>query len=364
VTRGEQYFWPIAGGGSLIAAQAAVIGLLLANRARRRRAERSLSERVSFEILLSGLSTAMAHLPPGEVRAEIDRGLRRIGEHLHLDRATLTEVSAEIGGCRLTHAWVGAGAAPIPIGFDRDRFPWVTDCIDRGEIVHVARLGDLPAAAAVDRSSFGERGIRSSVVVPLLAAGRVIGALAFSTVHREREWSPELLPRFRLIAGMFSNGLVRARGEAELQRLRSELAHMGRVTTSGELTASLAHELRQPLTAILSNAETAQELVAEVARGMVAPEGLEEILTDIVEDSKRAGEVICRLRSLLRKSEPERRPLEVNEVIWGVIRLVRSDAIIRHASVGLELAPKLPLVNADRVQVQQVMLNLIMNGLV
>jgi hypothetical protein len=68
VTRGEQYFWPIAGGSSLIAVQAALIGLLLANRARRRRVERSLSERLSFEMLLSVLSTAMAHLPSGEVR--------------------------------------------------------------------------------------------------------------------------------------------------------------------------------------------------------------------------------------------------------------------------------------------------------
>ena len=74
-----------------------------------------------------------------------------------------------------------------------------------------------------------------------------------------------------------------------------------------------------------------------------------------MEDSERAGEVIWRPRSFLRKSEPERRPLQVNEVIRGVIRLVQSDAIIRHTTVCLELESELPLVNADRVQVQQVL---------
>ena len=244
VTLWEQYRWHVVGGGVLIAGEAILIGLLMGNRARRRRAERSLSERLSFEMLLSEISTAMALVAPGDVGTGIDAALRWLGHQLHLDRVTLTEVSPETGGGRLTHAWSAAGATPMPIGCDRDRFPWVTARIDRGEIVHVARLAALPDAAAVDRSSFVQQGIRSSVVVPLIAGNRVMGALALSAIHREREWSSELVQRLQLIAGLFADGLVHARGEAELQRLRSELTHMGRVTTSGELTASLAHELR------------------------------------------------------------------------------------------------------------------------
>jgi signal transduction histidine kinase len=356
----ERDRWHVVGGASLIAAQAALIGVLMAQRARRRRAERSQSDRLRFEILLSDLSAMFADLPSREVRGGIGGALRRIGEHLGVDRATLTEGPVEPGPPRITHSWATAGGPPLPVGFDRDRFPWVAARIERGEVVRFSRLAELPDGAAEDRSSYAQLGVRSSVVIPLVARDTVMGTLTFSTVRRGRDWPDELVPRLQLIAGIFSTGLVRMRGEAEVQRLRRDLTHVGRVTTMGELTASLAHELRQPLTAILSNAETAQELLAS---GEGHRDELGEILSDIVEDDKRAGEVIRRLRSLLDKGELERQTLDLNEVIGEAIRLVQSDAIIRNMALDLELEPRLPPVLADRVQVQQVLLNLIMNGL-
>ena len=356
----KRYRWHVAGVASLIAAQAALIGVLLAQRARRRRAERSLADRLRFEMLLSDLSAMFADPPSSAVRGGIEGALRSVGEHLGVDRATLTEVPSEPGPPRLTHSWTTAGGPPLPVGFDRDRLPWVTARIERGEVVRFSRLADLPDEAAVDRSSYAHRGVRSSVVIPLVARDTIMGTLAFSAVRRGRDWPDELVQRLQLVAGIFSAGLVRMRGEAEMQRLRRDLTHAGRVTAIGELTASLAHELRQPLTAILSNAETAQELLSS---GEGHRDELGEIMADIVEDDKRAGEVIRRLRSLLDKGELERQPLDLNEVTREVIRLVHSDAIIRNMALDLELEPRLPPVLADRVQVQQVLLNLIMNGL-
>jgi C4-dicarboxylate-specific signal transduction histidine kinase len=151
----------------------------------------------------------------------------------------------------------------------------------------------------------------------------------------------------------------RRRAEREAARQRDELAHLARVTTLGELSGSLAHELNQPLTAILSNAQAGQRLLE---RGDAAPEAMREILADIVEDDRRAGEVIRRLRSLLQKGEVQRTPVAVNAIVQDVLHLMRSDFINRNVTVVADLAPGMPLVQGDRIQLQQVVLNLLVNA--
>ena len=151
----------------------------------------------------------------------------------------------------------------------------------------------------------------------------------------------------------------RKRSEAALLRQRSELAHLSRVAMLGELSGSMAHELNQPLTAILSNAQAAQRFLA----GEEADLGeVRDILADIVAEDKRAGEIIRRLRLLLKKGEVQHQPLNVNEVVQEVLKLVRSDLVNQNVTTQTELAPDLPVVHGDRVQLQQVLLNLVMNG--
>jgi len=152
----------------------------------------------------------------------------------------------------------------------------------------------------------------------------------------------------------------RKRAEAEAQRSRQELAHFTRVSTIGELTASLAHELNQPLTGILTNAQAARRFLDATPPDLGE---IRSILRDIVEDDKRAGEVIQRLRDLLRKGESEFRPLDLNALIRDVARLLGSDTIIRNVALTLDFAPDLPIVTGDRVQLQQVVLNLLLNAM-
>jgi PAS domain S-box-containing protein len=151
----------------------------------------------------------------------------------------------------------------------------------------------------------------------------------------------------------------RKRSEMEISQQRNELAHLSRVTMLGELSGSLAHELNQPLTAILSNAQAAQRLLA---RADVDLDEVREILTDIVSDDKRAGEVIHGLRVLLKQGESRHQPLDLNAVVRDVIRLVRSELLNHGVILTTELAPVLPTVVGDRVQLQQVLLNLVVNG--
>lgn len=151
----------------------------------------------------------------------------------------------------------------------------------------------------------------------------------------------------------------RKRAEEALRSAQAELAHANRLATMGQLTASVAHEVSQPIAATLINAQAALRWLG------AQPPNLNEvrqILGQITSDSKRAGDVIGRIRALIKKAPPRTERLEINEVILEVIALTRGQAIQNGVSVRTQLAEGLPLVQADRVQLQQVMLNLIINA--
>lgn len=166
--------------------------------------------------------------------------------------------------------------------------------------------------------------------------------------------------RPRTACGVSIDVTQRKEAEQALQEQRTELAHLSRVTMLGELSGSLAHELNQPLTAILSNAQAAQRFIA---RPDLDKEELGEILQDIVEADQRAGEVIRSLRALFKKGQVERQVVNLNAIISDVLKLVRSDALNRRVTVQTDLDPREPSVVADPVQLQQVLLNLILNAI-
>jgi len=156
---------------------------------------------------------------------------------------------------------------------------------------------------------------------------------------------------------------ARRQAEMETRHLRDELAHVSRVTTLSELSGSLAHELNQPLAIILSNAQAAQRLLARNPPDLAE---VREIITDIINADRRAGEVITRLRALLKHSEPEWKPLSIPAIIDEVLTLMRSDFIARGVTVARpagppELAPAL-VISGDLVTLQQVFLNLFTNA--
>jgi PAS domain S-box-containing protein len=142
--------------------------------------------------------------------------------------------------------------------------------------------------------------------------------------------------------------------------MQMELAHANRVAAVGQLTASIAHEVIQPIAATITNAETALRLLG---RGSSHLTEVQEALTDIVNDGVRAAEVVKRIRALTKKAPPRKDRLEVNGLILEIIELTRGEAAKHGVSILTELADLLPVVEADRVQLQQVLLNLIVNAL-
>jgi signal transduction histidine kinase len=169
-----------------------------------------------------------------------------------------------------------------------------------------------------------------------------------------------MLAQAALIAALLVQHARRRRAELALQRHRGELFHAARLATMGELTASIAHEVNQPLGAILANVDAADMLLES---GNVPREALREILADVRRDDLRASDVIRRLRALLAKHETARELFDVNETIAEVQQLLAAEVRRRDAEVETVLDRGLPKVSGDRVQLQQVMLNLVVNAM-
>ena len=300
----------------------------------RKRMELSLADRLRFHRLLSHLSARLGNTRTVDLDRELHTALRRIVDFAAVDRGTIVEFADRAEDCR---SWA--------IGDPLDH-----ECAAR--LLDRVRTGEEAAGISLG----GER----QVAVPLRAGGRVLGAVMLATDSIGGEWPDAFMEQLRLFGEIVANALAAARAERESGRLRQELAHIGRVSALGELTGSLAHELNQPLTAILNNAEVAQQhLEADV----IDVAKLQDILSDIVADDKRAAGVIRRLRTMLKKGELEHLPLDVNDIVREVTDLVRTDTILRDIPARLELGAGLPMVRGDRAQLQQVVLNLVLNGL-
>ena len=175
--------------------------------------------------------------------------------------------------------------------------------------------------------------------------------------YRWLEWVSS--PAGNLIYAAARDITTRKQAEQEASEARRELTRMDRLSRMGELVASLAHELNQPLTAILSSAQAALRFLQSATPDLHL---FRTILQHIVEDDKRAAAVITSLRSLVKRGERKMERVNINEVLESVLTLFRSEAIIRNVEIETDCASSLPLVDGDKVQLQQVILNIMMNA--
>src|ERR1700682_1691336 len=160
--------------------------------------------------------------------------------------------------------------------------------------------------------------------------------------------------------GAVTDVTARKRAEEELHEAQAGLAHVTRVTALGELAASIAHEVNQPLAAVVANAAASLRWLDRETPNLDEARGT---VRSIIKDGSRAGEVIQRVRGLVNKTPGQKAPLHLNEVVDEVITLVQHELFSHRVLLRLELAPALPLVLADRLQLQQVILNLVVNGI-
>src|SRR5512145_2032579 len=302
---------------TVVAAQALLIAWLVLERRRQRRIERALQQRLDFEILVTELSSSLNLLGAAERSAFVTRWLQRLGACLEVDRVSLLPAANSRHGVLplgLGTAWGSASVYPTT------DFPALTALVARGEVVRFGSLEVLPPALASDAPAFRRNGVESAVLVPVRHNGAVLGALALGT-GRERSWPGTLVERLEFVGAILaravSGGGGSGAGAREAAATRShptnggapkpvghpalvfdphhenEIARFARVRTLGGFALSLAHELNQPLSAILANAQAARRFLADPNPPI---DEVRSIIDDIDADDQRAGELIHAMR--------------------------------------------------------------------
>lgn len=308
--------------------------------------------------LLAEISSKLVALPSEQMDDAIEDTLRLIVGTLEIDRSTLWQITDDRAGLMPSHHWQQSECPPLSPKLDAAALlPWSHGKVMRGEAFHFNCLEELPAEAARDVEAFRLRGPVANVTVPLFCNGGVFGAMTFGRLSHPRRWSRDEIDALQLIAGMFGGILCRRRAEFRAEQLRSELARVSRASMLGEFAANIAHELNQPLAAILGNAQAARRFLS---KGLMDPVELTEILDDIIRDDKRANDVILNLRHLLEGTGSTRETCCVNALVTETCGFLRK----RPASerIVVKLAVRELQVRAAPAEIQQVLINLVRNA--
>ena len=314
--------------------------------------------RLAFERLLAELASDFADVPSAGVAAEIERALRRLVDFFGYDRCTYGEFAAD-GALTVIASAAGAGVKPHPLGPYTESKNWFLGELRAGRAVVLPALPrGLPPHARTEREDLQRTGLRSHLSIPVRARGRTTGVLAFGGFRTAPDWPADLVTRLTIIAEVFASSLARARAEEETRELRARLWHADRVARVSALTAAIAHEINQPLTAILANAQAG---LADLERGAAKPEELREILEAVVRDDKRAADTIRTMRSFLRQEEGGREGIELATALQEVLGLLALELTRMAIRVETRLESGCR-VKANRTQIEQVVMNLLLNA--
>src|ERR1700678_2755838 len=202
-------------------------------------------------------------------------------------------------------------------------------------------------------------GFRSTLVVPLLKDNRIVGIITLGR-RQVQPFIEKQISLFRDFAAQATIVLESTRRERQYREMQNELAHANRVATMGQLTASIVHEVKQPIATARNNARAALNFLDKCPPDLVE---VREALTCIVNDADRASDVVDRIGSLIKKAPPRKEVVDLNAAILEVTALTRGEAVKTGVTVGTQLAAELPRIQCDRVQLQHVMLNLIVNAI-
>ena len=323
----------------------------------------------------------------------------------HLDLATVVKASQAVSGnmaperliealMRLAIEHAGAERGLLLLSRGNEPRPEV-EAIVSGEAIVVRRRGESAAAFpdsivhhamqtreivilddAAAHPTFSadpyvrERNARSILCLPLVNESKMTGVLYLESNLTPRVFTPDWIAALKLLAlqaaisleNTYLHGdLEEAARESErrYREIQMELAHASRVATMGQLSASIAHEVSQPIAGAVTNAHAALRLLEAEPQNV---DRIRRALARIVRDGNRAGEVVDRVRALVKKAPPRKDTVDVNEAILDVVRLTQGEAAKHGIAVRTQLASNLPLIEGDRVQLQQVVLNLVMNA--
>ncbi|MDM0066354.1 ATP-binding protein [Variovorax sp. J31P207] len=322
------------------------------------RTEAVLLERHAFERLLAQLSQRLGDIAEPDFLVRVERALSRLLEFLDCDRCTFSEFVA--GDYLNVLCSVGsADFGALPRGRFQHPFRWFIEALRSGRIVALSNLPDeLPPEAIEEAEHCRRTGLRSHISIPVRIGGRVTSVLSFAAVRRARSWPPEMVDRLRIVGDLLGSSVALARSEEEVRQLRHRVWHADRVQRVSALTAAIAHDINQPLAAILSNAQAGLQYLA---RGDAAPEAIKDILESVVREGKRAAETVRTMRALIRRDQTRRERIDLAAALGEAKRLLESEFAGQGVRIETAFDPAC-WVLADKVQMEQVGLNLLLNA--
>jgi signal transduction histidine kinase len=277
---------------------------------------------------------------------------------------------AEIGCLHLSEGrglrCVAVRGDPLLVRHARSSFPVLEKGSLLGRLVTSrlpTHIPDLTALEGDHRDDYWiaivNAGLRTALFVPLLKDNEIVGTITLAR-KQVQPFTDKQISLFRDFAAQATIALESTRRERQYREMQSELAHANRVATMGQLTASIAHEIQQPIAAARNNARAALNFLDKSPPDVAE---VREALTCIVSDTDRAGDVVDRIGSFIKKAPPRKEDVDLNAAILEVAALTRSEAVKTGVTVGTQLAGDSPPIQGDRVQLQQVMLNLIVNAI-
>jgi signal transduction histidine kinase len=321
---------------------------------------RTLRERLEFETLLSEMSARLSGVPEDDIDGQINQWLGRLVEMLDVDRSSFAELTPQ-GRLTVTHSYAVPGVAPYPKGVVDQTLPWLTQELAAGRTVLLAQIPqDLPECAVAERRVMTDVGMRASIGIPVFIGGSLVCVLTFGAFRQPRTWSGEVVSRLHLAGEVFANAVARRQAKRRLEQKQQELTHVGRVADMAKLASVIAHELDQPLTAVVTNAHVVRNMLQTPEPDLAEAD---DALSDVIDAAMRASEIVERERRLLCKSQGAFELINLNDALREVELFIRADARRCGARVTLELLPDLPALLGDRVQLQQVALNLARNAI-
>lgn len=329
--------------------------------AKSRASDPSLDELLAFERLRFDLSSRFANLAADEVVVEIETALKRLYEFLGFARATFGEFS-DGGDLSILCSAAAEGVEPVSLGPVTGFRKWFEKQLFSGRIIAFRSWDDYPApiSAAVEEH-YRERDIVPQLLIPLAVGGNIVAMIALVAFKSSRDWPDEFVARIKVIGEVMAQALIRKRSEAALRATQSELARVSALTAAGQMAASIAHEINQPLNAIVTNGSAGLRWLSNPA-----PDHLEEVRTAlerIIREGNRASQVIHHIRAMFKNDGREKASLDVNQLIREILALMDSELRSGQVLVWTELVPEPLPALADRVQLQQVIANLITNAM-
>jgi signal transduction histidine kinase len=291
-----------------------------------------------FDAILDS-ATRLCRADLGSLRVSEDSGLRR--------------VAARGDPLLVSQVW-----SSFPVLVEKDSLP--SRLATSRLPIHIP---DLTALEGDHRDGFWiptvDAGYRTSLVVPLLKDDEIVGIISLGRKQLQ-PFTDNQISIFADFAAQAAIALESTRRERQYREMQSELAHANRVATVGQLTASIAHEIKQPIAAAHTNAGAALRFLDKSPPDVAE---VREALTCIVNDADRASDIVDRIGSLIKKAPPRKEVIDLNAAILEVIALTHGEAVKTGVTVATQLADDSPPVRCDRVQLQQVMLNLIVNAI-